>query len=107
MEPLVWTIIADYSEFKEKIVIRSLCRRVRSHMPIIDLPRRLEFKLSDALIKRLKLTNLQTLNASCNPNITDDGIRFLSKLQTLYASYHPNITNDGIRHLTNLRNTHM
>ena len=61
MDPHIWTIVAKYSEFREIVTIRSLCRRIRQFVFHLTIPS--EVKVNDTILK-LYLTNLQVLYAS-------------------------------------------
>jgi Leucine-rich repeat (LRR) protein len=106
MDPHIWTIIAEYSDFREVVKIRSLCRRIRQLVFHLTIPFRTT-KVNDNILK-LYLTNLQWLYAGYNPNITDGGIKNLTNLQTLsISSNNSNITDGGIKDLTNLQHLYV
>ena len=56
MDPHIWTIVAKYSEFREVVTIRSLCRRIRQLVFHLKIP--YGIKVNDTILK-LYLTNLQ------------------------------------------------
>ena len=99
MDPHIWTIVAKYSEFREVVTIRSLCRRIRQLVFHLTIP--IYIEVNDNILK-LYLTNLQILDAYDNPNITDKGIKHLTNLQMLYAIIQI-LLMSGIKNLTNLR----
>lgn len=122
----IWKIIFDNLDIKSQLQLRATCREFRSRLQIIDLfniPEEIAQRLNDNIISLYP--NLQLLNASNNPNITDNGIKHL-RLHTLnanvrfynnysvdaetlplfnkHSNYNNRISNDGIINmpLTNL-----
>src|SRR3989339_235780 len=82
------------SQLKMKLICKELNR-----LQITDLyniEEKYKNALTDNILRNFKFVKI--LYASCNPNITDEGIKHMN-LHTLHASWNRSITNEGIRHM--------
>src|SRR5438445_12871210 len=92
----LFQIILGFSNFECQIRLAQLNKYLHDNLQIYDflnIDTKYLQLLSNNILKKCKY--IKQLNASDNPNITDEGIKHM-KLHTLYAARNEYITDEGI-----------
>jgi hypothetical protein len=96
MQKFVLELVSSYCDFRTKLALLSTTRDL--DITITEINDKLSSRINNKILLQSKYKGLLILNASCNRNITNEGIKHM-QLHSLNAAFNTNITDEGIKHM--------